>query len=995
MYASVKKGLSFATVLALFITMTFTVSLDQAYAASAPRSLTVKAQGSVKTVDIGGTLTVSVSKVSPAKASKAVSWKITKGTKYAKLTKKKASSVQVKGVKAGTVKLTAYSKSKKSVKKTITIKVKNLKAKKVTLSKSSLTLAKGKTAQLKATVTAPQKYGYKKQTTKWTTSNSKVAAVSKNGLVTAKGEGTATIKASNDGKSASCKVTVTADKPAGKDTSITADAKKIIENIDLKYAEKVMDTLAYDKTYFDDVTGFRTSGSDAEHKASEYLASKWTEIGLSDVERVPVKTDKWQFNKAALSMVNQAAGVDASVKTIVSYASNGTVQKAKAGNSVYQAGAEGVKDGELIYLNHGYLSDYEAYYDEQGLTKEKMQAAAGQGTTVTDADVEKARKDHMKNKIVLADINQDDEYWITPHYSEAYEQGAAALVTYTSQYIDTDQNKWEEKWQTAIQIQDLCAADYIPCVAINRQDGLKLKEAYEKLQKAVADKTITAEAAKGSSKLMVDNEVVKDGGTAYNVVGTIKGTGNTGQRIMLAGHYDKYFYGLNDDCAAIGLIAGVAKAMKDSGYEPYYDIVFVAHAAEEWGKIGVEADWGQGAWEMITEAKPEWQNTIIALLNYELPAKKTTENKLSANISGGRESDTIIQGFLKDSGLTSLFPQKNGTLKERYYDAQPMSDAICYQYAGGVPCYEVQATAGTKVPSPSTYHTPYDDYEDYSSAAMDYAITISAALAAYIDGTPAMELDYDARCDALEQSMTGNDALYREAKVDAAGFKAALSDLRTANKAYVEKAQAINAEYEAAFAAKADADALKAIRAKGDALNAVTLKAYKELNDSFLAMSGGSAACMFHEIPQTNIATLDEMIAALNASPYDVERFMSNAWKLNTAVEYMCYEFSREVCLAGIPTGFPGYMNLLDKEHKDKFNWAVTDNRMYTKSFAPTDTFGLTYDWIHSDTTGLSQSDAAQQYTKARTGQLGYLKEAMDKELKGMQAIKALLNSSI
>lgn len=991
MYTMLKRGVSLAAVTALFLTMTFTVSIDTTYAAAAPKALTLKTQGNLKTVDVGASLRVSVAKTKPAKAENSVSWKLTEGTKSAKLAKKSTSSVLVKGSKTGTVKVTAVSKAKKSVKKMVTIQVKNLKAKKVTLSKSTLKLAPGKTSKLKASVTAPQKYGYKKQKTKWTTSNPKVAAVSADGTVTAKTEGTAVIKAANDGKSAACKVTVASGAPAVESKmSMTDDVKKMIDNIDLDYAEKVMDTLAYDKNYFDDVTGFRTAGSDAEHKASQYLASKWQEIGLSDVERVPVAVDKWQFNKAALSIQNEAAGVDVSVKTIVSYASNGTVQKAKAGDSVYQAGSEGVKDGELIYMNHGYQSDYEAYYDEQGLTKEKMQKAASAGTMITDQDVEKARKAHMKNKIVLADINQDMDFWITPHYTEAYEQGAAAIATYSSQYIDTEENDWEEKWETAIQIQDLCAADYIPCVSINRQDGLKLKEGYETIQKAVADKKLTAEQVKGSGKLMVDNEIVKDGGTAYNVVGTIKGSGNTGQRIMLAGHYDKYFYGLNDDCAAIGLVAGVAKAMKDSGYQPYYDIVFVAHAAEEWGKIGVEADWGQGSWEMITEAKPEWQNSTIALLNYELPAKQTTDNKLNAMISGGRESDTIIKGFLNKSGLQALFPQKEGTLSDRYYDTQPMSDAICYQYAGGVPCYEVQATAGKKVPSPSTYHTPYDDYDDYSSAAMQYAITTSTALAAYIDGTPAMELDYNARCDALENSVKGNDALYKEAGVNAAAFRAAISDLRAANKAYLEKAQAINAEYENAYMKKADEDTLKAIRTKGDAQNAITLKAYKELNDSFLAMKGGSAACMFNEIPQENIALLDEMIAALKTEPYDQGRFMNHAWQLNTGVEYMCYEFSREVCLAGIPTGFPGYTDLLDKQHKEKFNWAVTDNRMYTKSFAPTNTFGLTYDWIHG---AISQAEAAAQYTKARTSQLGYLKESMDKELKGMETIEDLLRT--
>ncbi|MBC6680268.1 hypothetical protein [Zhenpiania hominis] len=46
----------------------------------------------------------------------------------------------------------------------------------------------------------------------------------------------------------------------------------------------------------------------------------------------------------------------------------------------------------------------------------------------------------------------------------------------------------------------------------------------------------------------------------------IEGTGNTGQQILLAGHYDKYFYGFQDDSLAVAIVSGVAKVMKDSGY---------------------------------------------------------------------------------------------------------------------------------------------------------------------------------------------------------------------------------------------------------------------------------------------------------------------------------------------------------------------------------------------------------------------------------------------
>ena len=72
----------------------------------------------------------------------------------------------------------------------------------VKLDKTSLTLTKGKTYTLKTTVTGTNK------TVSWSSSNSSVASVDKNGRVTAKTKGTATITAKVDGVSASCKVTV-------------------------------------------------------------------------------------------------------------------------------------------------------------------------------------------------------------------------------------------------------------------------------------------------------------------------------------------------------------------------------------------------------------------------------------------------------------------------------------------------------------------------------------------------------------------------------------------------------------------------------------------------------------------------------------------------------------------------------------------------------------------------------------------------------------------
>lgn len=78
----------------------------------------------------------------------------------------------------------------------------------ITLNKSSYTLGIGKTIQLKATVKSTYSSN---QTLKWTSSNVKVATVSKRGVVTGKKLGTVTIKCSatdGSGEYATCKIRV-------------------------------------------------------------------------------------------------------------------------------------------------------------------------------------------------------------------------------------------------------------------------------------------------------------------------------------------------------------------------------------------------------------------------------------------------------------------------------------------------------------------------------------------------------------------------------------------------------------------------------------------------------------------------------------------------------------------------------------------------------------------------------------------------------------------
>ena len=173
-------------------------------AAKAPTKITLKA--TYLKVDVNGKTTVSVNKVTPAKASKDVTWK-SSNTKVATVNKNGV----VTGKKWGTVKITATSKVDKKVKATIKIKVRNLKPTGVTVKKPNVTLAReGVTWQLTPKVKTANVYN---KGFTYSSSDETVAIVTAKGKIVAKTPGTATItiKSKEVNKTAKVKVTVKGD----------------------------------------------------------------------------------------------------------------------------------------------------------------------------------------------------------------------------------------------------------------------------------------------------------------------------------------------------------------------------------------------------------------------------------------------------------------------------------------------------------------------------------------------------------------------------------------------------------------------------------------------------------------------------------------------------------------------------------------------------------------------------------------------------------------
>lgn len=130
------------------------------------------------TVDIHGKITIRVRSVRPTKASCAVTYR-SSNRRIATVSK----TGVVTGKKRGRVTITVTSRKNKKLKRNVRITVKNLKAKKVSVSIPHSDIYAPDSITAKASITAPK--GYYNQGVRWTSSDPKAAAVNDKGVITA------------------------------------------------------------------------------------------------------------------------------------------------------------------------------------------------------------------------------------------------------------------------------------------------------------------------------------------------------------------------------------------------------------------------------------------------------------------------------------------------------------------------------------------------------------------------------------------------------------------------------------------------------------------------------------------------------------------------------------------------------------------------------------------------------------------------------------------
>lgn len=151
-----------------------------------------------------------------------------------------------------------------------------------------------------------------------------------------------------------------------------------ISHLDITYSYQLAKQMETHKT--NPVLGFRTAGSDAEHKTGDFLYEEMKRIGLQNVTKDEFWLDSWTFERAVLRFQDQ----------------HGELHTCQMGAYQTNFETDGFETYDLVYVGRGTTSDYE------GL--------------------------NVRGKLVLADINQRDEWWINYPVYQAYLKGAVGLI---------------------------------------------------------------------------------------------------------------------------------------------------------------------------------------------------------------------------------------------------------------------------------------------------------------------------------------------------------------------------------------------------------------------------------------------------------------------------------------------------------------------------------------------------------------------------------------
>lgn len=535
--------------------------------------------------------------------------------------------------------------------------------------------------------------------------------------------------------------------------------------------------------------GYRTSGSQAEIETGNKIFEEMKSIGLEEVTQDEITVDTWEFKKADMSFKNR----------------NGDEYEAVLGGYQTNFDTNGVKEFEIIY--------------------------AGKGTKNDLANLD------VKDKLVLVDINQSEEWWVNYPAYQVYLKGAAAIIV-------VQEGGYAEIDPTALNTQDICGPADAAAFSMSQADAQVLKE------------TITA-SGNSSIKVKFDaKSTVELNGSTYNYYGKIIGK-DPDSYIILSAHYDSYFTGFQDDNAAIALMLGVAKGLIDSDYKPEKTIIFNALAAEEWGTSNTRYDWSTGAYNQIYRVHPEWVGKAVANINFELPA---FEHTTADEIRSIYELHDYLEKFSKN------VPSVEGVYEDGISVVSPLrtwSDDFSFASAG-VPALrnDFQDSEFMR----THYHSQFDNEDTYNEKALLFHQNLYGLLTIHFDRTAVTPLDFTLRLEELRDKINGD--VFKNANISSDELISEIDKAIISAQKISDEVNQINENYRNAIN-KGDTKAAKKLYDESRQLNQQLLEVFKVAQDDLVKLTWEDEPIFPHEHAQNNIENLNLAIEALENGNID------------------------------------------------------------------------------------------------------------------------------
>lgn len=632
------------------------------------------------------------------------------------------------------------------------------------------------------------------------------------------------------------------------------------------------------------VLGYRPAGSKAEFETGEMLKSYMEDLGLSNVRKDEIKVDGWEFEKAVLAYADAA----------------GERQEVQLGAYQTDFVTKGAETFQVVYVGKGGEKDY------------------------ADKDV--------TGKIVLAEINQRDEWWINFPVYQAHEKGAKALIAVQiGGYGQVDEK--------ALNAQDIAGPPEAAAFYMSFEDSEKLKACLDEK----GEITVTLDA---SSRVMRDV-------STYNILGEIPGR-RSDRMILLSAHYDSYFSGFQDDNTAVAMMLGIARAFIKMGYQPENTWVFCAMAAEEWGIADSKYDWSTGAYAEVFNVHPEWAGKVIGDFNFELPALS------NGNLDGIRctyEYKDFFEDTLKTlPALSPAYPE--GVLVSA--PIETWSDDFSVAISG-IPSMVNEFSAGSFMTT--HYHSQYDSDAYYNEAAYRFHHELYGLLLMHLDSQSVAPLNF---AEVFEQASASLDVLMcQKSGSRVTALLNLLGQTEEVAEEVYDRIYDIN---------EAGVDSEQCHEAEN-----ILLKVFKMAQDKYVRLTWEDAVVFPQEAAQNNLRYLKKAIRALKRKIPDAEAAFEALYEIDNNA--YAFQFSKQV--------YERFTDYVLDQNSDRLQWGrgriVHHENLY-------DLVAQLMDKYHQGATDFANEIA--ELEKVAKRQKAYLRDDIEYMLQSTEKMLLLLQAA-